>query len=261
MDWNAITTSLWTGLSAPQAAFALASVLLGYAVLGLAGFGSALVIVPLLSWQWPLAVVVPVVLIIDVPVSLLHTGLNLRRVAWGELPPLVLPAVVGAALAVLLARHAQGPLLPAVLGLYVAWVGWSRLTGRQGLAVPWLAGRWPTGVLVGAVETLFGTAGPLVVAWLSRRLHDPQALRATVPVMIVVFATIAIAGAGIAGALSNPRVWLAVIGLLPVGAAGVVIGHALSRGLAGPRLRQVIHGLLLASGLALLARALAGAGG
>ena len=29
-------------------------VLLGYVVLGITGFGSALVIVPLLAWRWPL---------------------------------------------------------------------------------------------------------------------------------------------------------------------------------------------------------------
>ena len=31
-----------------------AVVLLGYVVLGITGFGSALVIVPLLAWRWPL---------------------------------------------------------------------------------------------------------------------------------------------------------------------------------------------------------------
>ena len=36
----------------------VAVVLLGYTVLGLTGFGSALVIVPLLAWQWPLPEVV-----------------------------------------------------------------------------------------------------------------------------------------------------------------------------------------------------------
>ena len=45
-------------------------VLLGYWVFGLTGFGSALVIIPLLSWQWPLSVIVPTVLLLDVPASI-----------------------------------------------------------------------------------------------------------------------------------------------------------------------------------------------
>ena len=44
-------------------------VLLGYTVLGLTGFGSALVVVPLLAWNWPLPAVVALTLLMDVPAS------------------------------------------------------------------------------------------------------------------------------------------------------------------------------------------------
>ena len=60
-------------------------VLLGYTVLGLTGFGSALVIVPLLAWQWPLPEVVAMSLLMDVPASAFHSGLNWRQVQWREL--------------------------------------------------------------------------------------------------------------------------------------------------------------------------------
>jgi uncharacterized membrane protein YfcA len=59
--------------------YPMAVVLLGYFVLGTAGFGSALIIVPIWAWNWPLSVVVPLVLLIDVPAAVLHTGLNLRQ--------------------------------------------------------------------------------------------------------------------------------------------------------------------------------------
>jgi len=52
--------------------YAMAVVLLGYFVLGIAGFGSALIIVPLLAWNWTLAFVVPLVLLIDVPAAALR---------------------------------------------------------------------------------------------------------------------------------------------------------------------------------------------
>ena len=58
--------------------YQFAVVFVGYFVLGIAGFGSALIIVPLLAWDWPLAMVVPLVLLIDVPAAILHTGLNFR---------------------------------------------------------------------------------------------------------------------------------------------------------------------------------------
>ena len=52
-------------------------VLWGYTVLGLTGFGSALVIVPLLAWNWPLPEVVALTLLMDVPASAFHSGLML----------------------------------------------------------------------------------------------------------------------------------------------------------------------------------------
>ena len=83
-------------------------VFMGYFVLGTAGFGSALIVVPLLAWDWPLAFVVPLVLLIDVPAAMLHTGLNFRQVMWKELPPLLPSVVVGALVGIGLIHWTQG---------------------------------------------------------------------------------------------------------------------------------------------------------
>ena len=42
---------------------------LGYLVLGITGFGSALVTVPLLAWIWPLPEVVVLAILLDIPAS------------------------------------------------------------------------------------------------------------------------------------------------------------------------------------------------
>ncbi|NCA00150.1 MAG: sulfite exporter TauE/SafE family protein, partial [Betaproteobacteria bacterium] len=76
--------------------YSVAVIFSGYFVLGTAGFGSALIIVPLLAWHWPLTFVVPLVLLIDVPAAVLHTGLNFKQVMWRELPPLLPSVLVGA---------------------------------------------------------------------------------------------------------------------------------------------------------------------
>ena len=59
-------------------------VALAYVVLGLTGFASSLIAVPLLAWRWPLAEVVPLALVMDMLASLLMGGLNLREVRWDE---------------------------------------------------------------------------------------------------------------------------------------------------------------------------------
>ena len=94
--------------------YVISVVLLGYFVLGTAGFGSALIIVPLIAWDWPLAFVVPLVLLIDIPAAILHTGLNFKQVMWRELPPLLPSVLVGALIGVLLMHWPLGvPLLLA----------------------------------------------------------------------------------------------------------------------------------------------------
>ena len=62
----------------PEFLLPLMAVFVGYTVLGLTGFGSALVVVPLLAWQWPLPEVVALTLMLDLPASLMHSGLNWR---------------------------------------------------------------------------------------------------------------------------------------------------------------------------------------
>ena len=233
-----------------------AVVLLGYVVLGITGFGSALVIVPLLAWQWPLAEIVPLVLLLDVPASLLLGGLNLRHVNFAELRRLLPGMVAGALIGLWLSSQldSRWPLL--ALGLYVAAVGAQALRGtppqRQQLPAPMA---YAAGGAIGLVEMLFGTAGPLVVAWLSRRLPDVLALRATTPVVITVGACAVLLTMGAAGRLSQSELWLRWLVLLAVAGVGVVTGHHWARRVSPDVLRKIICALLVVSGLTLVAHA------
>lgn len=232
-------------------------VLLGYTVLGLTGFGSALVIVPLLAWQWPLPQVVALTLLMDVPASAFHSGLNWRQVQWRELGRLVPGLVLGTLLGLWLMPHLQArwPLL--LLGVYVAAVGVNALrpaAKRTGLPPP----RWayPVGTAIGLVEMLFGTAGPLVVAWLSRRVADVQQMRASTPMIITVAASTVLVGMGWEGRLSSDVLWQRWLVLMGVALCGVWLGHRVAHRVPVARLRQIICGLLVVSGLMLTLRAL-----
>lgn len=232
-------------------------VLLGYSVLGLTGFGSALVIVPLLAWQWPLPEVVALTLLMDVPASAFHSGLNWRQVQWRELGRLVPGLVVGILAGLWLLPHLQArwPLL--LLGLYVAGVGVNALrpaAQHTGLPAPIWA--YPVGTAIGLVEMLFGTAGPLVVAWLSRRVADVQHMRASTPMIITVAASTVLAGMGWEGRLSSDLLWQRWLVLIGVALTGVWLGHRVAHRVPVPRLRQIICGLLVVSGLMLALRAL-----
>jgi hypothetical protein len=235
----------------------MAVVLLGYSVLGLTGFGSALVIVPLLVWHWPLPEVVALTLLMDVPASAFHSGLNWRQVQWRELRRLLPGLVAGTVLGLWLLPYlnARWPLL--LLGLYVAGVGVNALrpaSARTGLPAPLWA--HPVGTAIGLVEMLFGTAGPLVVAWLSRRVADVQKMRASTPMIITVAASTVLAGMAWDGRLSSGLLWERWTVLIGVALTGVWLGHRVAHRVPVARLRQIICGLLVVSGLMLALGAL-----
>jgi uncharacterized membrane protein YfcA len=231
-------------------------VLTGYTVLGLTGFGSALVIVPLLAWQWPLPEVVALVLVLDLPASLMHSGLNWRQVQWTELRKLLPGMVLGTLVGLWLTHHLQTrwPLL--ALGLYVAVVGLRAL--RAGQTQQPVNARWGVlyGAGIGVVEMLFGTAGPVVVAWLTRRLPDPHQVRASIPMVMAVAVITVLMGMAFDGRLSQPVLWQRWGLLIAPALAGVWLGHRLAHRVPVARLRQIICALLVVSGSVLAAKAL-----
>lgn len=227
-------------------------VLLGYTVLGLTGFGSALVVVPLLAWQWPLPAVVALTLLMDVPASAFHSGLNWRQVQWRELRRLLPGMVLGTLLGLWLVQHMNSRWPLFVLGLYVAAVGMNALRPKSSQPQPTaLAWAWPVGAAIGLVEMIFGTAGPLVVAWLSRRLTDVQQMRASTPLVITVAAATVLLGMAWEGRLSSDWIWQRWTVLIGVALAGVWLGHRMAHRVPVARLRQIICALLVVSGLML----------
>lgn len=232
--------------------FPAAVVFSGYVVLGMTGFGSALVIVPLLTWHWPLTEVVPLVLLLDAPATALLGGLNLQRVNVTEIRRL-LPGLLVGSLAGLWLAGALEPRWPLfALGVYVAFVGSGafRLRSQAQRLAPsyWAHG---AGFAMGLVEMMFGTSGPLVVAWLKRRLPDVDDLRASTPLVLLIGVVTVLGVMGFSGRLSGQSLWLRWIGLAGVAVVGVLLGHRLSKHVSPGIMKRTVDVLLVISGLSL----------
>ncbi len=238
--------------------YSVAVIFAGYFVLGTAGFGSALIIVPLLAWHWPLAFVVPLVLLIDVPAAVLHTGLNFKQVMWRELPPLLPSVLVGVLAGIGLIRWTQGEWLLLILGGYVIFIGWKGLSGAATAVRVSSSGLHFAGFAMGLVETMFGTAGPVVMSWLSQRVADPFLIRATMPMTIIGLSSIALGMVGATGGLAEVSLWTVLASLMPFALLGVGLGHWVSKRISAAVLRPFIYGFLCLSGFVLCARALRG---
>ncbi len=242
-------------MSAAELSWALPSVVLGYLVLGITGFGSALVIVPLLAWRWPLTEVVPLVLLIDVLASALMGRLNWHQVRWDVLKVLLPGILVGAVAGLMIWRLHPGSWPLLVLGGYVVWVG---QRAWRGVVVGGPASACMGhlhGLGVGLVQVMFGTAGPLVLAWMARARLSPSAMRASTPALMTVVALAVLVMMALEGRLSAPSLWFRLAWLLPAGVLAVVVGHRLSSRLPVVVLRRAIAGLLVCSGLLLMLNA------
>ena len=229
--------------------------LAAYTIVGLSGFGSALVTIPLLAHFFPLQTILPMLVLIDFTATLTN-GLKFREdIDLGELKTVVPTMFIGIAIGVtMLSRLPGGALLP-VLGLSILGYGIYRL--REPMVKNFLSPKWGYGVgfMGGLIGGLFGIGGPIYATYLSRRTNDFARMRATMSAIFTVSTGIRIAAFLIAGLLLNPEVWWGVAIILPFMFIGLNIGHRLHGRLQAKHLSIFISVLLIASGMSLVMRA------
>jgi uncharacterized membrane protein YfcA len=233
---------------------------LGSFVYGVAGFGSALVAVPLALHAHPASLVLAVYALLDL--------VNVGRVLWAQpVPALVAPALraelvrllPGCALGLvvgtlLLSVIAPRPLM-ALLGAFVT--GYALWSLRTAGAVTVLGRHWglPAGVCSGLTSSMFGIGGPPYVIYLMRRALEPDALRVAIAMASLVSVGGRALAFGLSGLLDAPAVWWTVLVALPVSLLSLALAERLRRHLSPTATRHVIEALLLLSGLSLLAKA------
>jgi uncharacterized membrane protein YfcA len=142
------------------------------------------------------------------------------------------------------------------LGAFAASYGTYVLAGARRLrsAPAWLV--WPVGVVGGIFSALFGTGGPVYIVFLSARIHDKSALRATSALVVGISTWIRVALFVATGLLLNTTLVALVVVLLPVMVLGLWLGNRLHHALSGIGVLRLIAGLLVGNGVALVVRAL-----
>lgn len=229
--------------------------LLAYVILGISGFGSALVTIPLLVHFLPLQSVVPLVVIVDF-LATASNGLRFREhVEVAELK-LVIPCAIagilsGVTLLATLPKHAA----LVLLGLFVTGYGLYRLATKQSTRP---VSHWwgiPAGLIGGLIGGLFGVGGPIYATYMSARIHDPARLRATLSAVFSLSTGLRIAVYFAAGLLLQSEVWWAFLLLVPSMPVGLAIGHRLHSRLTPQQVGRFISVLLVASGVSLLWKA------
>jgi uncharacterized membrane protein YfcA len=237
-------------LTLETAAYSALILLLAYWVRGMAGFGSGLIAVPLLTLVWPVTVVVPLVVALDYLGSASQGVKNVEEVAWREQLWLIPFMVVGVLVGLWVLAAMSTAILARILGGFVIVYAIYQM-----LPLPELRGSRAAasycGVLGGLVGTLFGTGGPFYVIYLNLRGLERLAFRATFAMNFLIDGGVRLAAFAAAGLFGRQTLGY-LLAALPIAGAGLYVGGRIQTGLSQRTFQIVIRVLLLTSGLALL---------
>ncbi len=225
-------------------------VLAAYLVRGVAGFGSALVAVPLLALVLPLTAVVPLVVFLDYVCSATQGLKNRQLIQWNELLPLIPFTLVGVVIAIFIFQRLDSDGLAQALGVFVlVYAVYQLLPLKQLGGSRWLAA--PAGILGGMVGTLFGTGGPFYVIYLTLRRLEKGPFRATFAANFLIDGSMRLSGYTAAG-FYNGEVLKLMAMALPIAFFGLFLGGRIHTNLSQQAFLRLVSVLLLGSGTALL---------
>lgn len=224
-----------------------------YVIFGISAFGAALFTIPLLSFFLKLEFVLPMSVLLDVAAALalgrrFSGDADKSELKW--LAPFSLAgAVAGVTLLVTLPHDVTLIALGVFLLSYGAW------SLREGVPTRVVSQRWApvSGFTGGAMGTLFGVGAPPYAIYLSRRLTDKAALRATLSNMVLLSVSIRALVFTLSGLMLTDRL-IAFVMLVPFALAGLWVGNRIHSRISHAALLRFVAVLLVLIGVSLLVR-------
>ena len=228
----------------------------GALVVGVTGFGSALVTIPIATQFVPLQFALPLFALVDLSTAFsvgLENPRNASREEWRRLVPMIL---VGTALGVTLLVKLPRAAGMALLGAFVVSYALYSLVRRGPARVIHPRWAWIAGLCGGITSTIFGAGGPPYAMYLSQRGLSKEQFRATMGFAIMTSISVRVVAFLISGLLLDRTVWLTALAAVPAALLGLWIARHLYLRISREALMRAVALILLASGSALLLRAL-----
>lgn len=220
-------------------------------VQGLSGFGSALVMVPLLVNFMPPAMVVPISLLSGTVINLL-LSLRERRHLQGKLVvALLIPAVIGLPLGVLLLLFAEGDLIRVIIGLIIIASALLLLTGfrlrirREKIALI------PAGFVSGLLNSSVSMSGPPLILLFQNQRMRKNHFRANLVTYFLALNLFTIPLFMIGG-LFDETILVISAAAIPSIVIGIYLGSRISNKVDQDSFRKVVLILIILSGLSAL---------
>lgn len=229
-------------------------IVVAYTVFGLSGFGSTLVAVPILAHFLPVSYLVPMMALLDCASAAFVGSSSREHLSKEELKRLIPFMLVGFVIGATVLVGVPDRYLRVALGIFAATVGIHSILNpslHRTISRFWSI---PAGMIGGAIATVFGAGGPIYSTYLSGRLRDKSAIRATLTTLISISAFTRAVVYAVTGLLLHASIFAGMVVLAPFVWMGLKLGTRIHVGLTQEQMRRVVGTLLVATGLSLLAR-------
>lgn len=226
-------------------------VLLAAALQTLAGFGFALLVMPLLTLLLGIKTAAPLVALVGFTLYLINLLRYRRGLEWREALKLLIPALLGVPLGVLALRTLDESLIKGFLGVILVAYALFALFNPQMPQLRSTVWAYPVGFLAGCLGGAFNTPGPPVIVYGNARVWPRDQFRSTLQVIFLASSATVILAHAAAGNITADVARMAAIAL-PALLAGIVLGAYIDRRTNQERFRTAVLGLILATGVLLL---------
>ena len=240
----------------PEAALLAGLAFLGALVVGITGFGSALVTIPIATHFVPLQFALPLFALVDLSTSYsvgLENPRNAVRDEWRRLMPMIL---LGTALGVTLLVNLPRALGMLLLGVFVlSYSAYSLVRHGPGRVIHPGWG-WLAGLCGGITSALFGAGGPPYAIYLSQRGLSKEQFRATMGFATMTSISLRVVAFFITGLMLDRTVWLTALAAVPSALLGIWVARHVYLRISREALMRAVALILLASGSSLVFRVL-----
>ncbi len=143
-----------------------------YIVFGIAGFGTALIAAPLLTFYMPVAKVIPLLALLDFAAALITFLHDRRGVNWSELKSLVPLMIIGSLVGVAILLYSHPDILLLMLGFFVIAYSIYALSGYKKTPSFSKVASIPIGLIGSVFRALFGSGGFLYAIYPMVRMPE-----------------------------------------------------------------------------------------
>jgi uncharacterized membrane protein YfcA len=224
---------------------------------GFTGFGSALIMLPLLTMLLGVKTVVPLVILLGLCINVILLPQVFRYVDWKRIITLLTANVPGILVGVYILKTMSTGFLEMVIGvLLVAFPSYlmSRGVPQREVARGWV---WPVGFLSGVLGGSVGAGGPPVIIYTAMQPWGKHVIKSTLVGFFLLTSIVASVAQAAGGLVTREVLSLFASGLSAL-VMGVFAGSYLFGRVDSDAYRKVLNVLLILLGVFMLGKALSG---